>query len=210
MKRFEFDWRYIRRRTLVPFVSALIAAGVLTAAVAINAEKRAMYDELGINQSAVQQDYNALVLRRRLVDRYHARYKQFHSLGFVGHESRLDWIETLRQATGDLTLPRISYAIAPQLDVVAPVQSILAGEDIAVNVSRLDLEMGLVHELDLVRFIDELQQEAPGLIRIPRCGLVWQHEPDTPLQAGTNIQASCSVEIFSVITSDVRYQVAER
>lgn len=208
MKRFEFDWRYVRRRTLVPLVSAAVAAGVLAASIIVNAEKHAMYDELGVNQSAVQQDYNALVLRRRLVDRYHARYQQFHELGFVGQESRLDWIETLRYTTGDLTLPRLSYAIAPQLDVVAPVQSILAGEDIAVNVSRLELEMGLVHELDLVRFVDELQHEAPGLIRIPRCGLVWQNEPGVPVRADTNIQASCSLEIFSVITSDVLLQVA--
>ncbi len=210
MTRFEMDWRYVSRRTVVPVASALIAAAVLVVAININAAKHAMYDELGVNQSAVQEDYNDLVLRRRLVDRYHARYQQFHELGFVGQESRLDWIETLRHATDDLTLPRLSYAIAPQLDVVAPVQSILAGEDIAINVSKLDLEMALVHELDLVRFIDELQQEAPGLIRIPECGLVWQNEPDEPLRATTNIQASCAVEIFSVITSDVRYEVARQ
>ncbi len=207
---FEMDWRFVSRRTVVPLVSAAVAAAVLFVAVHHNTARHAMYDELGVNQSAVQQDYNELILRRRLVDRYHARYQQFHELGFVGQESRLDWIETLRHATDDLTLPRLSYAIAPQLDVVAPVQSILAGDDIAINVSRLDLEMALVHELDLVRFIDELQQEAPGLIRIPQCGLVWQNEPGDPLRATTNIQASCAVEIFSVITSDVRYEVAQR
>lgn len=210
MTGFEFDWRFVGRRTAVPLVSAIIAAAVLTVAMHHNTARHAMYDELGINQSVVQQDYNELILRRRLVDRYHARYQQFHELGFVGQESRLDWIETLRHATDDLTLPRLSYAIAPQLDVVAPVQSILAGDDIAINVSRLDLEMALVHELDLVRFIDELQQEAPGLIRIPQCGLVWQNEAGDALRATTNIQASCAVEIFSVITSDVRYEVAQR
>ena len=210
MARFEFDWAYVRRGTLIPALSAVVAIAVLAFAVSVNIEKRAIYDELGVNQSVVQQDYNDLVLRRRLVDRYHARYQQFHDLGFVGQESRLDWIEALRQTTDDLTLPRLSYAIAPQLDVVAPVQSILAGDDIAINVSRLDLEMALVHELDLVRFVDELQREAPGLIRIPRCGLVWQNEPDAPLRPVTNIQASCAVEIFSVITSDVRFEVAKR
>lgn len=210
MTRFEIDWRFVLRRTIVPVASACVAAAVLVVAVEVNAAKHARYEELGVNQSAVQQDYNDLVLRRRLVDRYHARYQQFHDLGFVGQESRLDWIETLRQATDDLTLPRLSYAIAPQLDVVAPVRSILAGDDIAINVSRLDLEMALVHELDLVRFVDELQQKAPGLIRIPGCNLAWQNEPDEPLRATTNIQASCAVEIFSVITSDVRYEVAQR
>lgn len=210
MTGFKMDWRFVGRRTVVPCASAIIAAAVLAVAMHYNTARHAMYDELGVNQNAVQQNYNQLILRRRLVDRYHARYQQFHELGFVGQESRLDWIETLRHATDDLTLPRLSYAIAPQLDVVAPVQSILAGDDIAINVSRLDLEMALVHELDLVRFIDELQQEAPGLIRIPQCGLVWQNEPGDPLRATTNIQASCAVEIFSVITSDVRYEVAQR
>ena len=210
MTQFEFDWQYVRRRTGVPLMTSLVAVLVLVGATNLNSRQRAVYDELGVNQSTVQQDYNELVLRRRLVDRYHARYQQFHELGFVGQESRLDWVETLRRTTDDLTLPRLSYAIAPQLDVVAPVQSILAGDDIAINVSRLDLEMALVHELDLVRFIDELQDHAPGLIRIPRCDLVWRNEPGTPLVAATNIQASCDVEIFSVITSDVRYQVAKQ
>ncbi|MEM8816434.1 MAG: hypothetical protein AAFX56_02000 [Pseudomonadota bacterium] len=204
----DFDWRYLRRRTGIPLVTALLSFLAFIAAYYADVERRAVYQALTVDKAAVQEDYNALVLRRRLVERYHARYRQFHTLGFVGQESRLDWIHALRVATEDLTLPRLSYAIAPQLDVIAPVQAVLTGDDIAINVSRLELEMGLVHEVDLLRFIDGLQQSAPGLMRVQACTLEWQTEAAARAAVEANLLANCSLEIFSVITSDVRQQAA--
>ena len=203
MKRSDLDWGYIRRYTVLPIVTALIAACALFAATWTHGEARELYAQISVNQDAMHQDYDALVFRRRLVDRYHRRYEQFNDLGFVGRESRLDWIETMRETSTDLTLPRVSYALEPQLKVIAPVESIMAGENIQVHLSRLQLEMGLVHEIDLLRFFDELQQKAPGLIKVDRCDLTWQAESPTKATVGANILADCSILIFSVVTSDV-------
>ncbi len=63
--------------------------------------------------------------------------------------------------------------------------------------------MSLVHELDLLRFVDELQQKAPGLIKVDRCELVWQADRQQSLTADVNIGANCSLAIYSVITADV-------
>lgn len=203
MNRFDFDWRYVRRHTLLPALTAVVTAVVLGAGVWMHAKQQALFTQISVNQDAMHEDYDALVYRRRLVDRYHRRYEQFFDLGFVGEESRLDWIETLRETSVDLTLPRVSYAIEPQLQVVAPVQSILAGEDISIHLSRLHLEAGLVHELDLLRFFDELQRNAPGLIKVDECNLVWQAESADTATVDANILADCSILIFSVVTSDV-------
>ena len=203
MTKFEFDWSYIRRHTLVPTVTLAVAAVAAVASVNIEVSQTEYHEQLIANQLVMQEDYSALIYRRRLVDRYHRRYQQFSELGFVGMESRLDWIETLREASTELTLPRVSYVMEPQLRAVAPVQSILAGEDISIHVSKLELEMGLVHELDLLRFVDELQEKAPGLIKVDSCDLSWQQGEEGKLRAQPNILASCSVEIYSVITSDV-------
>ena len=100
-------------------------------------------------------------------------------------------------------MPRVSYAIEPQLQVVAPVQSIMAGEEIQIHLSRLQLEVGLVHELDLLRLIDEVQRNAPGLIKVDSCNLAWQAESAEKVGVGANILANCSLLIFSVVTSDV-------
>ena len=203
----DLDWRYIRRYTVVPVVTALIACGALGAAIWMHGNEQHQFEQVSINQDVLHQDYDALVYRRRLVDRYHRRYERFSDLGFVGQESRLDWIETMRETTTGLTLPRVSYAIEPQLNVIAPVESFNAGEEAEIHVSRLQLEMGLVHEIDLLRFFDELQQNAPGLIKVERCALTWQADPATALTAGANILADCALSIFSMVTSDVSNEV---
>ena len=203
MIRFELDWRFVRRHTLIPALSALAATAVLGAAIWIQARQSDVHAQLNAAHLVAQEDYDSLILQRRIVDRYHRRYEQFGALGFVGMESRLDWIEALRESSKQLTLPRVSYMIQPQLKAIAPVESLLAGDDITIHVSKLELEMSLVHELDLLRFIDELQGNAPGLIKVDACVLDWLAESETGLKPGINILANCSVQIFSVITSDV-------
>ncbi|MEM7432246.1 MAG: hypothetical protein AAF351_10005 [Pseudomonadota bacterium] len=199
----NLEWSFIRRHTLIPALSALVMGIALVASLWVRAEEQAMYEQFDSNQLAMHQDIDSLVYRRRLVDRYHRRYERFFNLGFVGEERRLDWIETMRQTSIDLTLPRVSYAIEPQLNVVAPVESILAGDTIQIHLSRLRLEAGLLHEVDLLRFIDELQRNAPGLIKIDRCTMTWQGDNDNRLAIGANILADCDVQIFSVVTADV-------
>ena len=208
MARLKIDWQFALRHTLVPSLSMIFAAALFAAALWIHARQELMYSQFSVDHGALNEDYDELVLRRKLVDRYFRRYQSFNELGFVGRESRLDWIETLRGAMNDLTLPRISYAIEPQLQAIAPVQSIAASANAQIHVSRLQLEMGLVHEIDLLRFFDALQKKAPGLISVDHCELNWQGVRVTTASVATNILASCSLSIFSVITSDVDSQDA--
>lgn len=203
MSRFEIDWSFLLRHTLLPAATAVAAIILLGGSIWFLGKQEKLLEQVSANQAAVHRDYEALVYRRRLVERYHRRYEAYRALGFIGLESRLDWVETLRKTSVDLTLPHVSYAIEPQLQVVAPVESIMAGEDIQIHLSRLLLEAGLVHEFDLLRFVDELQRNAPGLIKIDRCDMTWQGDRSKTLGVGANILAKCSIHIFSVVTSDV-------
>ncbi len=203
MTRFEFDWPYVRRHTMRPVLSAVIAVAALAAAFWAHDYQQARYDELAANRNAVHEDYDALVQRRRLVDRYHRRYQRFDDLGFIGRESRLDWVETLRMTANGLSLSRLTYAIEPQIEVMPPVQSVLSGEDLQIRASKVQLELGLLHEMDLLRFFDELQVNAPGLIKVDGCELNWEVESGSRLNTDANLSASCAVQLYSVITSDV-------
>lgn len=203
MMQFEIDWPYVRRHTMRPALSALVALVVLGAAIGLHHQQERRFDELSANHSAVYEDYDALVHQRRLVDRYHRRYKRFHDLGFVGRESRLDWVETLRQTSNALNVPRVTYSIEPQLEVIPPVNSVLGGEGIQLRASKVQLEMGLLHELDLLRFFDTLQASAPGLLKVDRCELAWQSETGARASTDVNLTATCAIQLYSVITSDV-------
>ena len=206
--RFDIEWRYVRRHTLVPGVSAAIALGLMVLALSVQGHQAAVRGQLEATQVGAQEDYDALIVRRRIIDSYHRRYEQFSALGFVGMESRLDWIEALRASSRELTLPHVSYVIQPQLTAISPVESVLTSDDISVHVSNLNLEMSLVHELDLLRYIDELQRVAPGLIKVDACELAWQPDNSARLAPQVNILANCAVKIFSVITSDVTRDVS--
>ena len=199
----ELDWHYLRDGLVGPAITAGLAVALLAGSLWLHEAQREVVRQLSINQDAMHEDHDDLVERRRLVDQYHRRYQALHEQGFVGLESRLDWIESLRTAAESLTLTHVSYVIEPQNDVVAPVQSILHGEDIGIHVSRMGLEMELLHELDLLRLIDELQRTAPGLIKVDSCALEWQQERAAGLSGDANLSASCTLYIFSVITSDV-------
>lgn len=203
MTRSEFDWRFVLRHTVLPAVTAVVALLVLAFSLRMHDAEKSVYEQTSVDQGAIHEDYDALVYRRRLVDDYHRRYDQLLELGFVGVESRLEWVETLRETALEMTLPRVSYAIEPQLRVVAPVESIMAGANTEVHLSRMQLEVGLVHELELLRLIDELQRNVPGLIKVDRCDLAWEAGDADRLGVAANILASCSLSIFSIVTSDV-------
>lgn len=203
MMQFEIDWPYVRRHTLRPALSALVALVFLAVAMWLHDKQERQFDELSANHNAVHEDYDALVYQRRLVDRYHRRYQRFHDLGFVGRESRLDWVETLRTTSSALNVPRVSYSIEPQLEVIPPVSSVLGGEEIQLRASRVQLEMGLLHELDLLRFFDALQASAPGLLKVDKCDLAWQTESGVRASTDVNLSATCAIQLYSVITSDV-------
>ncbi|MDJ0709954.1 MAG: hypothetical protein QNJ14_06180 [Woeseiaceae bacterium] len=203
MTRFDFDWPYVRRHTLRPVLSAIVAVVALAGSLFAHDYQRERYDEITANRDAVHEDYDALVHQRRLVDRYHRRYQRFDELGFIGRESRLDWVETLRTTAKDLSLQRLSYSIEPQIEVIPPVKSVFGGEDLQIRASKLQLELGLLHELDLLRFFDALQVSAPGLIKVDRCELTWDLEPGSRTNTDTNLTATCALQLYSVITSDV-------
>ena len=204
MNRVDFDWDYVRRYTLIPTLCATVAAVSLVLAIWLHNKQTQRNDELTANYTAVHEDYDELIHQRRVVDRYHRRYQSFRNLGFIGRESRLDWVETLRTTTARVGIPRVSYNIQPQLRVVAPVTSLMSGEEIQIRVSRLQLEMGLIHELDLLRFFDDLQEQAPGLIKVDECDLVYDGEISKAVSE-PNLTTNCTVQIYSVITSDVVY-----
>ena len=209
MKPASKDWVFLRAHTLVPGASLLLAMIMLGVSYWHHGEQKRVYDAFSSNQEVMYQDYDQLIYRRRLLDRYYRRYQELQESGFVGQENRLDWIETIRATAKRLDLPNVSYSLEPQLEVVQPVHSASSTAQIQIYLSRLDFELGLVHELDLLRFFRRLEKEAPGLMKVDRCSLDRQLSTNNDLVAETNIIATCSMALFSVMTSDIGFAAAD-
>jgi len=203
MKTANIDWSYIVKDTLWPTVTVAAAIAVLMTSQWFVNVQQDRYAQFSSNNSAMNEDYDALLYRKRLVNRYYQRYEYFQEQGFVGSESRLDWIESLRIIAKELGLPHVNYSLEPQRDVIAPVGQVSGDSDISISQSTFELEIGLLHELDLLRFVDRLQAESPGLIKVDRCNMVRQSNSTELSATDANIIANCSIVMFSVITADV-------
>ena len=202
MAAFEFDWAYIRRHTTRPLASTVAMVLALVAALWLHSQQTQLFSDYSSSYTTVRRDFDQLLAEQRMVASYQRRFERLVELGFIAPESRLDLIETVRTAAEGLSLPRVTYAIDPQLEVSAPVRSAVRNNDMKIRVSRAQLELGASHELDVLRFFDELQQNAPGLIKVDECDLSWRSDLSVQLMPGNNLAAHCSVQIYSVTTSE--------
>lgn len=208
MNRSDIDWAYLRQGMLVPAATAVAAVLVLVLSTWFVAVQNENYARISVDQDVMNADYDALVTRKRMVDRYHRRYARFQEQGFIAEESRLGWVETLRKSAEELRLPNLSYSMEPQLAVIPPVPSTSGDAAVQIYLSKLELEVGLIHEMDLLRLFGELQSTAPGLLSVDRCRLDRRSETAELQAADANILASCTVDLFSIVTSDVAGEVA--
>ncbi|MBO3704971.1 MAG: hypothetical protein J5X21_00985 [Candidatus Accumulibacter sp.] len=91
-------------------------------------------------------------------------FNSLHERGMIGDEPRLEWIELLKDIRDRHRLLDLRYELSPQ----RPLDSGEVG-DFAFYLSSMKLELKLLHEEDLSRFLADLRQQAKALIRINRC-----------------------------------------
>lgn len=95
-----------------------------------------------------------------------ALFQQLARSGVVGEEKRLEWVELLQRLRHDLRLPALSYEFSPQSSLGAASDS---GYVFFRSASRIQLT--LLHEEDLLRFLNLARQEARALLLVRDCTL---------------------------------------
>lgn len=104
---------------------------------------------------------------------YQPRFMELQAGGLVGDENRLAWIEAVKAIQGNRKLVSASYEIEPQQALVSA--SPMALGDYQLRGSRMRVELGLVHELDLFHFIDDLR--GAGRFTVQDCKLKRTEAP---------------------------------
>ncbi|MEM7503777.1 MAG: hypothetical protein AAF417_17125 [Pseudomonadota bacterium] len=197
------NWRFFLRGLGVPGATCAVALVLLVMSIVYEHRLADEYSRMRFDHGTVNSEYEALVSRKRILERYHRRYEQFRAQGFVANERRLDWIEALREEGEHLKLPSLRFSLEPQVG-----RTISGVDDVRLRASRMELEIGLLHELDLLHFIAAVRSRAPGLVSVDRCALSRQGAEQILSAVESNILAVCSLSIFSAATSDVTTGIA--
>jgi hypothetical protein len=153
----------------------------------------------GARQQLVQQQNQLKEARTRLqksgdekeiIVKYLDEFRQLERAGFVGEEQRINWLDGLRVANLRADLFGVDYQIGTQAPY-AYAASFDPGP-ITLHQSVMRLRFRLLHEADLMRFLNALAAQGGGFFTVDQCSLrridtrgVIRYQP--------NINADCDL-----------------
>lgn len=127
---------------------------------------------------------------KNTIVQYVDKYRELEKSGFAGEEQRINWLDALRNANARAEIFGVSYQIGIQHPY--PYSAEFDPGTVALQESIMELDMRLLHEGDLLRFLDELQAQQVGLFHIKECALLRTDRSDN-LRNQPYVHAKCDL-----------------
>jgi uncharacterized coiled-coil protein SlyX len=128
---------------------------------------------------------------KQVIVRYLGDYQSLQKLGFVGDEQRLNWLEGLRLSNQQAQLFGINYQISAQQTY--PYAAELDPGQLTLYQSEMKLGFNLLHEGDLMRFLNALAQQGAGFFSVRECKLDRLGSGGS-VRFQPNLHAQCSLD----------------
>ena len=123
------------------------------------------------------------------------QYQALAARGIVGEEKRLDWIDTITAIKNERRLFNIGYSIEAQKELDYP--GFAPGGGVKFVYSRVKIEMQLLHEEDLLNFIDDLTRRGKSYLSVRSCDVQRSDRGSGGTTLAPRLQATC---VFDLIT----------
>ena len=176
---------------------ALGTAGLIASGYYLG-EARTAQDATRLSRVAAQERVLRVAEEERGIRDDLVYYEQMRQRGIVGEQSRLDWIESIARIKNDRKLFEIRYNFDAQRAIDYPGLVATSAADFVV--SRLKLDMLLLHEGDLLNFLADLQAGIKAHVSVRKCTVTRIERGAAP--GATTVQprlrAECQVDLISV------------
>jgi hypothetical protein len=130
-------------------------------------------------------------IREKLVD-----YRKLRDRGLIGDEQRQDWIEQLARIKGARKLFDVKYTIDPQRPADYP--GIAGAGEVEFLVSPMKLDMTLLHEEDLFRFLEDLRGALSSHVVVRSCAMQRLDLQDSKRAVAPRLRADCSLDLVTI------------
>jgi hypothetical protein len=182
------DLPFIRNALIVWALTLITSATLVTLRTIVQDQWQTEKTQAAATSSALQDQYLQLLNETQEIQEYQARFTKLQNSHLIGEERRLDWIERIRQIYERRKLPPLIYAVAPQQTFVLD-SSIPVG-DFELRGTKVTLHMGLLHELDLFNFLEDLN--SVGIYSTQSCAIHASDKAQTnPLSP--KLDAECTL-----------------
>ncbi len=125
-------------------------------------------------------------------------YQRIQRQGMIGQENRLDWIDAIARIKSERKLFEIKYSIEPQKPLDYPgIVPTKGGEFV---VSRMKLDMLLLHEEDLLNFLSDLRDTGRFHVSVRHCTMSRIERgaiaPGQPLMP--RLRSECQIDLITL------------
>lgn len=153
------DWRKLRF-PILGLGCALLLVGLLASLADQYRTKKeiSLQTEQNVYNKA-RQKFESSGLEKETIIKYLPEYNNLLTIGFVGEERRIEWIERLRQIHEQYNLFSIDYSIGQQ-ERYKPSFVPNMG-NLVLNRSVMELKLDMLHEGDLTNLLDGLHENTP-------------------------------------------------
>jgi hypothetical protein len=188
------------RKLLLPGLAAVALLGAGAALVALtNASVRAAHGELAAAQAERRQNGERLARiaeEEREVKEKLDIYRQLKQLHILGEERRLEWADAMARIRTQRELLDLRYRVERQKLITSA-----AGKPANVDffASTMKVQMALLHEGDLLRFLADLRESGNGYYSVKRCSLARTAAPATGVTMTPRLRADCEIDLITII-----------
>ena len=159
------DFPLIRKAFIVLIASLLLSAALVGACRTLRLKQQDDMTQAQVQRNDANNKLRQAENDKQEIQDYQPKFVTLRERGFVGEERRLDWMEYIQHIRESRKLLPITYEVsAQQVFQVSPEVSI---GDLELRGSKMKLQMGLLHEGDLLNFLDDLKRK--GFYTVQEC-----------------------------------------
>jgi hypothetical protein len=123
-----------------------------------------------------------------------ALFSNLQARGVIGEEQRLDWVELLRDIRDKRRLIDLQFEISAQRSLDSKPDN-----SFSFYTSTMKLQLKLLHEEDLTRFLDDLRSQAKALIQTKSCNVSRLHHVTGERSNNlAQLHADCQIDWITV------------
>jgi hypothetical protein len=130
-------------------------------------------------------------IREKLVD-----YRKLRERGVIGDEQRLEWVERIAEIKARRKLFDVRYTIEPQRPAEYP--GIAGAGDVEFLVSTMKVDLALLHEDDLFRFLEDLRGALGSHVLVRSCSMRRIERGGAERGLTPRLRAECAIDLVTI------------
>lgn len=190
------DYSVLTGSALLMLVFTLLGAAMVWGGLYFKASMQRDLDQQLARSQALTSQYRFIDDEERIIRDQYPLLVEMYRNGIVGSEARLTWHEALRRAKQQQEVAKLTYKVDARTAFSGDLN--MPKGPFEVYVSSMQLDAELVHEGDLLTFIDRLNADAQGLFSFTACDFRRRAAGNEPAEMKPRLSLGCELDWYTV------------